>query len=202
MHLNNVGSLWLRRYAVFVACCTFALVIAGGLVTSNDAALSVPDWPLSWGRLVPPLEGGIRSAKSRNCLSTRSQELKMQRPANRMETNMTRHSSIFCILGLLALTGCSRPAPDNREADSRTLREGEVAAFVKDWGGKDAGRIAAHYTDDGNVMVPNSPMMTGKGAIGTAMRDAMTDPNWSLALQPVQVEVSRGGDLGYTRGTY
>jgi cytochrome c oxidase assembly protein subunit 15 len=60
MHLNSVGLLWLRRYAVFVACCTFALVIAGGLVTSNDAALSVPDWPLSWGRLMPPMEGGIR----------------------------------------------------------------------------------------------------------------------------------------------
>src|SRR5450756_1768939 len=60
MHLNNVGSFWLRRYAVFVACCTFGLVIAGALVVSNDAALSVPDWPLSWGRLVPTLEGGIR----------------------------------------------------------------------------------------------------------------------------------------------
>jgi cytochrome c oxidase assembly protein subunit 15 len=60
MHLRTVGPLWLRRYAVFVACCTFGLVIAGGLVTSNDAALSVPDWPLSWGRLVPALEGGIR----------------------------------------------------------------------------------------------------------------------------------------------
>jgi len=60
MHLTTVGPLWLRRYAVFVACCTFGLVIAGGLVASNDAALSVPDWPLSWGRLVPTLEGGIR----------------------------------------------------------------------------------------------------------------------------------------------
>src|SRR5664279_6226885 len=64
MHLNNVGSpvnsAWIGRYAVFVACCTFVLVIAGGLVTSNDAALSVPDWPLSWGRVVPTLEGGIR----------------------------------------------------------------------------------------------------------------------------------------------
>jgi heme a synthase len=40
--------------------CTLALVTAGGLVTSNDAALAVPDWPLNWGRLVPPLEGGIR----------------------------------------------------------------------------------------------------------------------------------------------
>src|ERR1022692_2897991 len=60
MHLNSVGLHWLRRYAVFVACCTFALVIAGAEVVSNDAALSVPDWPLSWGHLVPTLEGGIR----------------------------------------------------------------------------------------------------------------------------------------------
>jgi heme a synthase len=60
MHLNSVGLHWLRRYAVFVACCTFGLVIAGAEVASNDAALSVPDWPLSWGHLVPTLEGGIR----------------------------------------------------------------------------------------------------------------------------------------------
>ena len=50
----------LRRYTSVLVACTFLLVIAGGLVTSNDAAQSVPDWPLSWGRLVPVLEGGIR----------------------------------------------------------------------------------------------------------------------------------------------
>jgi uncharacterized protein (TIGR02246 family) len=117
--------------------------------------------------------------------------------------NMKRDSSIFFTLGFLILTGCSpSPAPDSREADAHALREGEVAAFVKDWGGKDADRIAAHYTEEGNVMVPSSPTMSGKNAIGKAMKDVLADPNWSLALQPVQVEVSRGGDLGYTRGTY
>lgn len=55
-----MGNVSLRRFAVLVAACTFLLVIAGGLVTSNDAALSIPDWPLAWGKLVPPLEGGIR----------------------------------------------------------------------------------------------------------------------------------------------
>ena len=116
---------------------------------------------------------------------------------------MTRHSSIFCTLGLLALTGCSQsPAPDSREANARVLRDGEVAAFVKDWAGKDADRIAAHYTDDGTVMFPNAPVMTGKDAIGKGMKDVLADPNWSLTLQPVQVEVSRSGDLGYVRGTY
>ena len=61
MHLTNVGSLWLRRYALSVGACTLLLLIAGGLVTSYDAALSVPDWPTSWGSLFsPPLAGGIR----------------------------------------------------------------------------------------------------------------------------------------------
>jgi uncharacterized protein (TIGR02246 family) len=116
---------------------------------------------------------------------------------------MNRHSSTFIAVGLLMLTGCAQaPAPDNREADARALRDGEVAAFIKDWSGKDANLIAAHYADDGNVMVPNSPMMTGKDAIGKGLKDALADPNWSLTLQPVQVEVSKGGDLGYTRGTY
>ena len=120
---------------------------------------------------------------------------------------MTRHLTIICTLGLLALTSCSQapapaPAADNREADAKALREGEVAAFLKDWGGKDADRIAAHYTDDASVMVPNFPVMTGKAGVAKAMKDVLADPAWSLTLTPVQVEVSKGGDLGYVRGTY
>src|SRR5512135_3097391 len=53
------NELWLHRFAVFTACCTFLLVIAGGLVTSTGSGLSVPDWPLSYGRLMPPMVGGI-----------------------------------------------------------------------------------------------------------------------------------------------
>lgn len=48
-----------HRFAIFVGCCTFLLLIAGALVTSNDAGLSVPDWPLSYGSLTPPMVGGI-----------------------------------------------------------------------------------------------------------------------------------------------
>src|ERR1700675_40837 len=49
----------LHIFAVFTACCTFLLSIAGALVTSNDAGLAVPDWPLSFGSLTPPMVGGI-----------------------------------------------------------------------------------------------------------------------------------------------
>src|SRR5205809_1521809 len=54
-----MDNLWLHRYAILVAVCTLFLVVAGGLVTSNDAGLSVPDWPLSYGKLMPKMEGGI-----------------------------------------------------------------------------------------------------------------------------------------------
>ena len=54
-------NLWLHRFAVLTACATFFLIIAGALVTSNDAGLSVPDWPTSYGRLIipPTWAGGI-----------------------------------------------------------------------------------------------------------------------------------------------
>lgn len=52
-------NIWLHRYAVFVAFCTLLLLVAGGMVTSNAAGLSVPDWPLSYGKLMPAMEGGV-----------------------------------------------------------------------------------------------------------------------------------------------
>jgi cytochrome c oxidase assembly protein subunit 15 len=49
-------------FAVFTAGVTFLLLIAGALVTSNDAGLAVPDWPTSFGSLykIPPLVGGVK----------------------------------------------------------------------------------------------------------------------------------------------
>ena len=47
---------------MLLACWTFLLIIAGALVTSNDAGLSVPDWPTSFGSLykIPKLVGGVK----------------------------------------------------------------------------------------------------------------------------------------------
>jgi len=51
----------LHRFAVFTACATLVLIVAGALVTSNDAGLSVPDWPTSFGSFykMPRMVGGI-----------------------------------------------------------------------------------------------------------------------------------------------
>ena len=58
-----------HRFAVFVVCWTILLLIAGALVTSNEAALSVPDWPLSYGTLTPPMVGGIRYEHSHRVIA-------------------------------------------------------------------------------------------------------------------------------------
>jgi len=50
---------WLRRYTKFVAASTLFLIFAGAMVTSTGSGLAVPDWPLSFGRLMPPMVGGI-----------------------------------------------------------------------------------------------------------------------------------------------
>jgi len=49
----------LHRFALVTAAATAFLLMAGALVTSNDAGLAVPDWPLSYGSLMPPMVGGI-----------------------------------------------------------------------------------------------------------------------------------------------
>ncbi len=58
-------------FAVFVACATLVVITAGALVTSNDAGLSVPDWPTSFGYLVkvPHFVGGIRYEWSHRMLA-------------------------------------------------------------------------------------------------------------------------------------
>ena len=49
----------IHKYALFLVAWAVILLTAGALVTSEDAALAVPDWPLSYGTLNPPMIGGI-----------------------------------------------------------------------------------------------------------------------------------------------
>jgi len=46
---GNAHNPWLHRFAVLAVACTFVLITMGGLVTSREAGLTVPDWPTSFG---------------------------------------------------------------------------------------------------------------------------------------------------------
>ncbi|MEZ5355908.1 MAG: COX15/CtaA family protein [Bryobacteraceae bacterium] len=55
----EVHRLAIHRYSLLLAVCTLFLVVAGASVTSLEAGLSVPDWPLSYGQVMPEMKGGI-----------------------------------------------------------------------------------------------------------------------------------------------
>ena len=54
---RNAGIL--RVATRSVAFLVFLLLLAGALVTSTESGLAVPDWPLSYGKVMPPMVGGI-----------------------------------------------------------------------------------------------------------------------------------------------
>ncbi|PIR18684.1 MAG: hypothetical protein COV48_06150 [Elusimicrobia bacterium CG11_big_fil_rev_8_21_14_0_20_64_6] len=53
------GDPLFTSWAKATAAAAFFLLFAGGMVTSTGSGLSVPDWPLSFGGMNPPMIGGI-----------------------------------------------------------------------------------------------------------------------------------------------
>lgn len=56
---EQVSPRGLRIFTKIVAASTVFLIFAGAMVTSTGSGLAVPDWPLSYGMLFPPMVGGI-----------------------------------------------------------------------------------------------------------------------------------------------
>lgn len=59
----------LHRFSLFASFATWILIIAGSLVTSTQSGLSVPDWPLSYGKIFPPMVGGVRFEHSHRMIA-------------------------------------------------------------------------------------------------------------------------------------
>lgn len=57
--MPTMNSKLLSRYSKLVMISVFFLIFVGSLVTSTGSGLAVPDWPLSYGMLFPPMVGGV-----------------------------------------------------------------------------------------------------------------------------------------------
>jgi heme a synthase len=58
-HRSASFDAWRHRWGLLTVGATLALIFVGGLVTSTGSGLAVPDWPLSYGMLMPPMVGGV-----------------------------------------------------------------------------------------------------------------------------------------------
>jgi uncharacterized protein (TIGR02246 family) len=106
------------------------------------------------------------------------------------------------VLLQVACTQAPPPAPpDTRAADEKAIRDTE-AQWVKDYQAKDVEKGVAHYADDASLLMPGMPIMTGKDTIKGAFKAFLADPAFALDFSAAKVEVSKGGDIGYTQGAY
>ncbi|MGA3028018.1 MAG: DUF4440 domain-containing protein [Bryobacteraceae bacterium] len=105
------------------------------------------------------------------------------------------------VTALLLLTGCTQAAPDTRAADVKALRDNE-AQWNQEFVSKDAEKLVAHYAADAVLMSPGMPPSVGKDAIRRTLEEMVGDPALSLKFEASKVEVGKGGDIGYTQGSY
>lgn len=105
-------------------------------------------------------------------------------------------------VALLAL-GCSQTPPpaDTRAADEAAIRETDME-WSQAAAAKQLDAMPSYYAEDGSMLPPNAPIVTGREAIHTAWKQMFEMPGFSLSWQPARVEVARSGDLAYSQGTY
>lgn len=99
---------------------------------------------------------------------------------------------------VLFLAACG---PSGHEADEAAIREANkkwLEAIVA----KDAATIGALYAEDGQLMPPNAPKMSGREAIQKGWGDMMGAPGMSLVFETEKFTFAKSGDLAVDVGTY
>jgi uncharacterized protein (TIGR02246 family) len=89
----------------------------------------------------------------------------------------------------------------NISEEEQAIR-GQVDRWLQLVKAKDAGAIAALYTEDGAIMPPNAPIGKGREAIQKTWASMMQAPGFALTFTPEQIVVSASGDMALDRGTY
>ena len=52
------------------------------------------------------------------------------------------------------------------------------------------------------MLIPETPIFTGKEAIRGGLKPILSDPNFALTFGAAKVDAAKSGDLGYTQGPY
>ncbi len=107
------------------------------------------------------------------------------------------------LLGAFVMLGSSATS---LAAGTHSKAEKALIDLDKEWAkasvAKDVDRVVSYYADDGSMFPANAPVAKGKAAIKKAWTDLMNTPGFSLSWEPTSATASKGGDLGYTSGTY
>jgi uncharacterized protein (TIGR02246 family) len=109
---------------------------------------------------------------------------------------MRRLKSIcFLSIGAVLLVGCAQSRIDTQaEAEKlgRLSREWSQAASSRD-----VEKILSYWSDDAVVVSSGEAMRKGKKSIRQMVEGSMKNPGFHISWEPIHVEVSAAGDMGY-----
>ena len=109
---------------------------------------------------------------------------------------------VLATVSALVLSGCAPSAPQVDVAAEEAAIRSANADCSKAWAAKDVDRILSCYSVDASVLPSNAPIVTGKEAIRDLWSQLFEIPGFAVSWDISKLEVSRAGDLAYTRGTY
>jgi ketosteroid isomerase-like protein len=105
----------------------------------------------------------------------------------------------FLAVVLVGAAGTARAADMDPGAKALAKVDDE---WSKSAATKDAERVASFYAEDAMVYPPNAAAVTGRAAAKTVWASLFADSTFRLAWTTVHAAVAKGGDMGYTAGTY
>ena len=76
------------------------------------------------------------------------------------------------------------------------------AAWLSAYAAKDVDRSLAFFDEQGSMLVPNTPILTGRDAIAKFMARGFALEDYRITWHPNKAGVASSGELGYTSGTY
>lgn len=115
--------------------------------------------------------------------------------------------TLLILLALLLTTACEpKTATETHTADTRAADESTLKNLDNEWSkaasAKDADKTASYYSDDAQVLPPNSPVIHGKAGARAMWQSMFNTPGFGGGWKATKAEVAKSGDLGYTSGTY
>jgi ketosteroid isomerase-like protein len=88
-----------------------------------------------------------------------------------------------------------------KESQLRSLLAAE-AAWLKAYQSKDAAAAAAFYAEDGAMLAPHRPLLTGQSALTKFIAQSFRLEGYNIVWHAKKAAVARSGELGYTSGSY
>ena len=87
------------------------------------------------------------------------------------------------------------------EVPEAAIREAD-AASLKAIAAKRLDATVSYYDEQASILMPNTPIVTGREESRTAWEQMFAIPGFHLAPRTTRIEVARSGELAYAQGTY